>query len=120
MIYRNSIIKTVAFLFLIAPGFVANAQQSEKAAYEGQLQVGKHESAIIYLGDETGDLAAFCFPNRSSVGRAILSKCKNREQCKFSGRVDWNGSCSITGDFSARAKIVSLKSVRKVVRKKRT
>ena len=120
MIYHNSIVKIVVFLFLIAPGFVANGQQSEIVTYEGQLQVGKRESTIVYLGEETGDLAAFCFMNNSSIGRAILSKCKNKEQCKFSGRVDWSKSCSISGGFSARAKIVSLKSVRKLVHKKRT
>ena len=120
MIHRNFIIKTVVFLFLVAPSFATNAQQSEVVTYEGQLQVGKHESTIVYLGEETGDLAAFCFINNSSIGRAILSKCKNKEQCKFSGRVDWRSSCNIKGNFSASGKIVSLKSVRKPVRKKRT
>jgi hypothetical protein len=91
MIHRNFIIKFVAFLFLIAPCFVVNGQQSETVTYEGQLQVGKRESTIVYLGEETGDLAAFCFTNKSSIGRAILSKCKNKEQCRFSGRVDWSG-----------------------------
>ncbi len=120
MIYRNFIIKTVVFLFLIAPSFSTNGQQSEMVTYEGQLQFGKRESTIVYLGEETGDLAAFCFTNKSSIGRTILSKCKNKELCKFSGRVNWNSSCSISGGFSARAKIVSLKSVRKLVRKRRT
>jgi hypothetical protein len=119
MIHRNFIIKIVVFLFLLAPSFVVNAQQSETVTYEGQLQVGKRESTIIYLGEESGDLAAFCFPNKSSVGRTILSKCKNKELCKFVGRVNWSGSCSISGGFSARAKIVLLKSVRKLVRKRR-
>ncbi len=124
MIHHKFIIKTVVFLSLIASSFVANAQQSETVIYEGQLVVGKGESTIVYLGEESGDLAAFCFMNKSSIGRAILSKCKNKEQCKFSGRVDWSKSCSISGsisgNFSARAKIVSLKSVRKLARKKRT
>ena len=120
MIHRNYIIKIVVFLFLIASSFVVNAQQSETVTYEGQLQVGKSESTIVYLGEESGDLAAFCFMNKSSIGRAILSKCKNKKQCKFSGRVDWSSSCSITGGFSARAKIVSLKSVKKITRKRRT
>ncbi len=120
MVYFNFILKFVVFLFLFAPSFAANGQQTDSVTYEGQLEVGKRESTIVYLGEETGDLAAFCFTNKSSIGRAILSKCKNRGRCKFSGRVDWSKSCSISGSFSARAKIVSLKSVRKLVRKKRT
>ena len=120
MIRRNFIIKVVAFLFLIASSFAANGQQTEIVTYKGQLQVGKGESTIVYLGKDTGDLAAFCFTNKSSIGRAILSKCKNKEQCKFSGRVDWSKPCNISESFSARAKIISLKSVRKFVRKRRT
>jgi len=119
MIYRNSIIKTVVFLFLIAPSLVTKGQQSEMVTYEGQLQIGKRQSTIVYLGEETGDLVGFCFMNKSSIGRTILSKCKNKQQCKFRGRVDWSNSCSISGGFSSRAKIVSLKSVRKLARKRR-
>lgn len=118
MFHRNSIIKIVVFLFLIAHCFMANGQQTETVTYEGQFKVGKRESTIVYLGEETGDLAAFCFTNKSSIGRAILSRCKNKGRCKFSGRVDWNSSCSIRGGFSARAKIIALKSVRKLVRKR--
>ncbi len=118
MIYLGSSTKAVVLLLLLVPNLVASSQQIESVAYEGQLQVGKRESTIVYLGKESGDLAAFCFTNKSSVGRAILSKCKDGEQCKFRGRIDWNISCSIKGHFSAQAKIVSLKSVRRLVRKR--
>jgi hypothetical protein len=118
MIYFNFIIKSVIFPFLLASTLAASSRLTESVAYEGQLRIGKNESTIVYLGEETGDLAAFCFSNKSSVGRAVLSKCKNGEQCKFSGRVDWKISCSIKGNFSARAKIVSIRSVRKILRKK--
>ena len=100
-------------MFLSLTSLTLAGKQIDFVTYQGQLQVNKNESAIIYLGDKTGDLAAFCFDNRSTAGRAILSKCKNREQCVFSGQVDWGKSCDIKGNFSASAKIISVKSVKR-------
>ena len=108
--------------------FSTGIQTTYLVAYEGKLVVGKNNSAIIYYGSESGDMAAFCFINESNVGQAILSKCKDKEQCKFSGRITSEGDVCDTaydymnrlelGDFSATGKIVSLKSVRKVINKK--
>jgi len=128
MSYSNFIVKILIFLILFSSSLVADGQQPDLVTYKGKLQVGKNESTIIYLGEETGDLAAFCFANKSAVGRALLSKCKNGEVCKFSGRVKWGKACKFKGnfsksteigDFSAEAKIVSVKSVRKFTYKKR-
>ena len=79
--------KFLIFLLLLLPGFVVRGQTTELIALEGRLPFEKGESTIVYLGDETGDLAAFCFLNKSKVGRLFLSKCKNGEQCQFGGRL---------------------------------
>lgn len=123
--YRVKILFLLVSFVLILP---VNGQTTSAAAYEGKLIVGKRNSAIIYYGEESGDLAAFCFINKSKVGRAILSKCKNGEQCEFDGQISLSAdSCNTAynwaksrklGGFSQSAKIVSLKSVRKVRTKK--
>ena len=91
---------------------------TESESYTGELQVGKTDSVILYVGAESGDYAAFCFKNKSKVGRAILAACKNREQCQFTGEVA-DGACKVPGleaDLSASSKIVSIKSVKKTRR----
>jgi hypothetical protein len=103
---------------LFALSSTANNSQDEVVTYQGQLKTGKYESTIIYVGSESGDLAAFCFANNSRVGRTILSKCQDKGQCHFSGKVDWEKPCGIKGDFSARARIISVKTVKKLVNKK--
>ena len=118
----------VLILILVAGILFANAFQTGTVTYDGQLKVGKTESTIIYLGSESGDLAAFCFTNKSRVGRAILSKCKDGKQCEFTGRVSWAQYCDIKKFYppdtemqglSASGKIVSLKSVRIITKKRR-
>jgi hypothetical protein len=47
----------------------AGGEKAEKIS--GELQVGKAESVILYLGEESGDYAAYCFANDSEAGRAI-------------------------------------------------
>ena len=89
---------------------------TESVTYSGELQVGKTNSVILYVGMESGDYAAFCFKNSSKVGRAILAKCKNREQCQFTGEVV-DGPCKVPGleaSLSASGRIVSIKSVKKL------
>ena len=81
--------------------------------YAGVLKVGRYESTINYLGEETGDLAVFCFKNKSAVGRAILSKCKDRNRCKFTGYLKWE-DCRVSGGVSATGRIVSIKLVRRI------
>lgn len=93
----------------------ASQSGTESETYAGKLQVGKTNSVILYVGEETGDYAAFCFTNSSEVGRAILAACKDGEQCQFTGEVA-EGECKVPGleaDLSASGKIVSIKSVKK-------
>lgn len=81
----------------------------------GQLQVGKTESVILYLGEESGDYAAYCFTNGSEAGRAILAACKNGERCEFSGNVDYQGGCKVPGleaDLSASGKVLKVDLVK--------
>lgn len=98
-------------------GAVGTSQSgTESESYAGELQVGKTDSVILYVGKETGDYAAFCFTNNSEVGRAILAACKDREQCQFTGEVT-SGECKVPGleaDLSASSRIVSIKSVKKL------
>ncbi|HVG33307.1 MAG TPA: DUF3828 domain-containing protein [Pyrinomonadaceae bacterium] len=86
----------------------------------GELQVGKTESVILYLGAESGDYAAYCFTNGSAQGRAIMAACKNGEQCEFSGDVDYESGCKVPGleaDLSASARILKVDSVKSPGRK---
>lgn len=96
------------------------ASESEATEVQGELQVGKTESVILYVGMETGDYAAYCFANDSEAGRAILAACKNGEQCDVKGTVD-DGSCKVPGleaDLSSSGKIVKVESVKTLGRKK--
>ena len=86
----------------------------------GELQVGKTESVILYLGEESGDYAAYCFANDSEAGRAIMAACQNGEQCEFSGTVDYESGCKVPGleaDLSASGKVLKVESVKSLGRK---
>jgi hypothetical protein len=112
-------VKIIVLLILLTFGLNISGQDDKFYTYQGRLEVGKNESTIIYLGEESGDLAAFCFANKSAVGRLIFSKCKNGDICKITGKFDFSKNCSIEGGmFSAKAGIVSVKSVKRVGRKK--
>ncbi len=122
MKYSKSLVVSFILHIFLSFDLTVSANQTELVTYQGQLKVGKTESAIIYLGSETGDLAAFCFTNKSAVGRAILAKCKANKQCEFTGRVDWAKDCDIRQFYpsgtdmqglSASGKIVSVKSVKR-------
>lgn len=96
-----------------------NEAGDEPSTYKGTLEFGKTISSIVYLGEGSGDLAAFCFPNVSKVGRAILAACKKGQQCEFTGKIDYEAVCKIKDerDFSAHGVIVSLISVKAVLGK---
>ena len=92
----------------------------ETVTFKGGLEVGKTDSVILYVGEETGDYAAFCFPNKSEAGRAILAACKNGEQCEFTGKVNFESACevkSLEADLSASGKIMSVEAVKSVAAK---
>ena len=92
-------------------------ESSETVSYKGSLEMGKLDSLILYLGEESGDYAAFCFTNKSAVGRAVLAACRAGEQCEFVGKVDFDSSCQIknlAANLSASGKITSIESVKLV------
>ncbi len=94
--------------------------QNETVTYKGNLQVGKTDSVIVYVGEETGDYAAFCFSNKSAVGRAVLAACKNGGQCEFTGEVG-DGECEVPGleaSLSFSARITKIESVKNLSVKK--
>ena len=93
-----------------------NSNQSEATEIKGQLQVGKTQSVILYVGMESGDYAAYCFANNSVVGRKILAACKNRQQCAVTGVVE-DHNCKVPGleaDLSASFRITTVQSVKSV------
>lgn len=95
--------------------------KSEGDRVQGELQVGKSESVILYVGRETGDYAAYCFANDSEGGRAILAACKDKEQCDVIGKVDYDSGCKVPGleaDLSASGRIVKVESVKSAGRNK--
>ena len=90
------------------------ADDSETTDVEGELEVGKTESVILYVGAETGDYAAYCFTNDSEAGRAIMAVCKDGDQCEVKGTVV-DGTCKVPGleaDLSASGKITKVASVK--------
>jgi hypothetical protein len=96
------------------------AGEAEANTIQGELEVGKTESVILYTGMETGDYAAYCFANDSEAGRAILAACKDREQCEVKGTID-DSRCKVPGleaDLSASGRILKVASVKSLGRKK--
>jgi Protein of unknown function (DUF3828) len=99
---------------------ISTGGQSDATTIQGELQVGKRESVILYVGMETGDYAAYCFTNNSKAGRAILAACKNKRQCEVTGTVS-DYSCKVPGleaDLSASGRIVKVRSVKSLGRKR--
>ena len=95
--------------------------QSEASQIQGELQVGRTESVILYVGMESGDYAGYCFTNDSEAGRAILAACKDREQCAVTGTVDYEGGCKVPGleaTLSESGKISKVEAAKSLGRKK--
>jgi hypothetical protein len=95
----------------VATATPAQADKSEGDKVRGELQVGKTESVILYVGKESGDYAGYCFTNDSEAGRAILAACKDREQCEVTGKVDYEAGCKVPGleaDLSSSGKILKV------------
>lgn len=98
------------------------AAQSEASDVEGELQVGKTESVILYVGMESGDYAGYCFTNDSDAGRAILAACKDGDQCAVKGTVDHETECKVPGleaTLSDSGKITKVESAKSLGRKKK-
>lgn len=114
-------VKLVEILTKAKAASRSSADRAQGDKIQGELQVGKTESVILYVGKETGDYAGYCFTNDSEAGRAILAACKNRAQCEVTGKVDYEGGCKVPGleaDLSSSGKIVKVESVKSVGRKK--
>jgi hypothetical protein len=97
------------------------AADSEASEVQGELQVGKTESVILYVGEETGDYAGYCFTNDSEAGRAILAACKDGERCSVKGTVDHEAGCEVPGleaTLSDKGKITKVESAKSLGRKK--
>lgn len=97
---------------------VQGNKKTEFITQQGMVRTDGKESTILYLGEETGDLAGFCFANDSEVGRLITEACKKGDLCEFSGEVDWTEkNCPFgNGTFSAQGRILSVKSVKKIIK----
>lgn len=97
------------------------ADKSDAEKIDGQLQTGKTESLILYVGKESGDYAAYCFPNDSEMGRKILAECKDGDQCEVTAEVA-EGKCTVPGleaNLSASGRFVNVLSVKKLAAAKK-
>ncbi len=88
--------------------------ESFRDVFEGTLKIGKKQSSIFIVSEETGDLAVLCFRTKSIVGKRLLAKCRNKKRCRFTGNIDWSGDCGIKGNFSATGRIVSVRAAREL------
>lgn len=97
------------------------ANEAEGDKIEGELQVGKSDSVILYVGKESGDYAGYCFANDSEAGRAIMAACKDRTRCEVVGKIDYESTCKVPGleaDLSASGRILKVSSARSLGGKK--
>lgn len=97
------------------------SDESESESIQGELQLGKTDSVILYFGEESGDYAGYCFVNNSEAGKKILASCKDKEQCEIKATIDGEGGCEVPGleaDLSASGKILTVSSARSLGRRK--
>jgi len=100
----------------------AKPAKGDASEVDGELQVGKTESVILYVGMESGDYAAYCFANDSDAGKAIMAACKDHDQCKVDGTVDHESACKVPGleaDLSDSGRITAVKSAKSLGKKKK-
>ena len=96
------------------------ADDTDASKIQGELQVGKTQSLILYVGMESGDYAAYCFANESEAGRAILAACKDKGQCEVTGTTE-SGKCEVPGleaDLSDSGRITKVVSVKPLAGKR--
>jgi hypothetical protein len=103
------------------PYFVPGRAVSITSNYtgKGELKIGAIDSVILQFNGKPSDYAAYCFTNKSAVGRAILAKCKNGQQCQFTGTVESGGDneCKVPESLnppSSRRRIIEFSSVKLV------
>lgn len=101
--------------------YETSAQSAAGETIAGELQTGRTESVILYVGEETGDYAAYCFKNNSEAGRAILAACKDGDECEVVGETG-EAACKVPGleaSLSASASITKVVSVKSLGRRKK-
>jgi len=89
---------------------------------EGELQKGSKDSVILYVGEESGDYAGYCFANDSDAGKAIMAACKDGEQCNVVGTIDGTAKCTVPGleaDLSDSGRITAVKSAKSLGKRKK-
>jgi hypothetical protein len=124
---------SIAFCILLGAAAICPAQSSNAddslvtdGTFKGTLHVGKTATPyLVYVGEESGDFAAFCFTKNSAVGRTILAACKDGATCQFTGKVDQGAKCKVDRAtqkvLSGSGKILSVTSVKSLSsRKKRS
>lgn len=117
----NAASQPVAVTTPVSNAAPSPTSKAEGDKIQGELQTGKSESVILYVGKETGDYAGYCFANDSESGRAILAACKDKEQCEVIGKVDYDTGCKVPGleaTLSQSGKILKVESVRSLGRNK--
>jgi hypothetical protein len=120
--YRNADgqIKLAELLAGASAASQTSSGQSEVQQIQGELQVGRTQSLILYFGPESGDYASYCFANNSRAGRAILAACKNRQRCEAWATVS-EYTCKIPNfetDVSFSGKIERVRSVKSLGRRR--
>ncbi|MEO7539129.1 MAG: hypothetical protein ABIV21_03835 [Pyrinomonadaceae bacterium] len=119
---RTSIL--IAFFTIIASVAAAFAQSDSlivKGTFKGTLHIGKTSSYLLYVGEESGDFAAFCFTNSSKAGRKLLASC-GRGVCEFKGTVDQGATCKVDAAtqrvLSGSGRVLSVTSARVIAASK--
>lgn len=120
----NTVLCSLIASFIILCAAATCPAQSDKAddslvvegTFKGTLHAGKTDSYMVYVGEESGDYAAFCFTNDSDAGRAILAACKDGDTCEFDGKVDQGAECKVDKDtqkvLSGSGRVLSVKSAK--------
>jgi hypothetical protein len=119
MKYLPLVISCALLCALSATPYTAAAQgdsQVTAGTFKGTLHTGTTGSYLLYVGAESGDFAAFCFPNASAAGKAILAKCGDGSTCEFKGKVDQGAECKVDREtqkvLSGSGKVLSVTSTR--------
>lgn len=119
----NALLSLTAVLIILGAAATCPAQSNKAddslitdGTFKGTLHAGKADSYVMYVGEESGDFAAFCFANDSDAGRAILAACKDGDTCEFSGKVDQGTECKVDAEtqkvLSGSGKVLKVDSVK--------
>jgi hypothetical protein len=105
-------------IFVSASITIAQGDNSliTSGTFKGTLHTGKTESYLVYVGEQSGDFAAFCFANASAAGKSVLAKCTDGATCQFAGKVDQGKTCKVDAEtqkvLSGSGRILTAASVK--------